>query len=133
MASFRGQDGSVLQGATTVAQVRSWSCDVQVDLLDASVMGDDWKQHRGGLASWTGSMEVLFDYADAGQAALVDQIAVSTPLGNPIAISLRVDGSSKLISGNVIIKAIKINDTLNDLVKFTCDFEGSGPPTLSWA
>ena len=132
MPSYRGQDGFITQGATNVGQIRSWSLDVTVELLDASVMGDDWKKHRGGMANWSGSMEALFDYGNPGQKAFVDQICVLAPAGNSIPVTLGVE-TGKTITGNVIIKGLKINDTLNDLVKMTIEFEGDGPPTLTWA
>ena len=132
MATFRGQDGSVTNAGGTVGQVRQWSCSIQQELLDASTMGDDWKKHRGGMASWSGSIEMLFDYADAGQAAFVDKLVTASPDGLPITATLRVD-TSKQITGSLIIKACKIDDTLNDLVKLSAEYEGSGPPTFTWA
>ena len=41
-------------GANTVAEVRNWEIEEENDVLEDTVMGDNWATHKSGIGRWRG-------------------------------------------------------------------------------
>ncbi|MFQ5510160.1 MAG: hypothetical protein ACE5FN_12630, partial [Leptospirillia bacterium] len=85
MANHVGSEGLVKVGVNTIAEVKSWSLDIQGEVVEDTELNDAWKTHKPGIKSWTGSVECHWDETDAlGQGAMV--------VGNEVTLNLYPEG-----------------------------------------
>lgn len=106
-----------------IASTKSWSLELSLDTLETTALGDEWKKYIAGLKEWNASCEG--DYAinsDAtGQKALQDAYLS----GTEVTIELYVD-SSNYYTGKAYISSLSIEDPVDDVVSFSCEFTGNG-------
>lgn len=118
MAITHGNNGDVLVGATVVGEITSFSLDRTMSTAAGNVMGDGAEKNIGGLESYSGTIECLYDPADAGQVAMTPAAEVTLklyPSGN----------SSGLpeITVPALIEAISYSVAMDDMVKATFSFK----------
>lgn len=122
MAKIHGQGGSMTFAGEAVAHLQGWNLDVQAAVLEGYSMGDEWADNETGIKRWTGSCEVYFDAADAGQ--------VAADVGEVVAIQLYPGGAATgqpYYSGNAIITGVPLSGTKDGWVSKTINFAGKGP------
>lgn len=132
MSYFRGQDGSVQVGAAALAQLTNFSVNVNLEQLDKTVQGDNWRGVMGGLASWTGQAAVRFDRSVTGQAALLDQLLVASPAGTTVQLEFRINGTNRKFTGSALLTSFQVQSQMGAIVSGTFDFVGDGPLTPTW-
>ena len=71
MAKIHGHGGVLKVGGVDVGHLQGWNLDVQANVTEGYSMGDGWSDNEATVKKWSGSAEVYFDPADAGQNALV--------------------------------------------------------------
>jgi len=122
--------------ANTVSQVRSWNLDAEEEMLDISAMGDDVKNFVGGRSEWSGSGEVILDYADLKQKALIDKIITATPVTTAFGMTFKVTVSTTStvaeFYGAALLNRLSIMGRLGDLFLVTFNFRGSGAAGVYW-
>ena len=124
MSCNLGKDGVVKVGTTAVGHVRSWTIDETVDQLETTAMGDAYKTRCLALKDWSGSMDVLWDTADAGQTALV--------VGATVNITVYPVGETgDSLTGSVVITGVSTNASYDGLVEASVSFQGNGALTRS--
>lgn len=134
MAFQRGLSGSMsVAGGTALGQLVGWTFQSAVEVLDTTVSGDAWKSSIGGVANWSATGRCKLDGADAGQAALLTALLNATPASVTAAIVLKINGSTKAISGGALVKDCNIASQLGSIVELNVSFEGSGPATYVWS
>lgn len=128
MSRFAGKAGKVMVGTTQVAEITSWSLDIGADAIDVTNFGSSgWKEFVAGLKEWSGSFEGSWDMTDTnGQQAL--QSALTG--GTTVTLKLYVD-DQKNYSGTALIKALGVEASVDDVVKATFEFQGTGALTYS--
>lgn len=112
MARYKGHDGAITAGGADVGEIESFDITISSNELDANVMGNDWTDVEGGQKSANGSINVLRDRADAGQAELT--------VGSTVALVLYTEGNTTSltqISGDFLITEKGITTSVGDLVK----------------
>ena len=121
--ALAGKSGKVMIGTSNVAEIKSWSLDTSVDMLDDTVLGDSWKTFIAGLAEWGAKAEGVFaiDTDTNGQTAL--QTAYLT--GASVTLKLYVS-PTKFYSGTAYISSLSVEDTVEDIVSVSLEFQGSG-------
>lgn len=122
MAKIHGQTGSMTFAGEGVAHLQGWNLDVQAAVLEGYSMGDGWADAETGIKRWTGSCEVYFDAADAGQ--------IAAEVGEIVAIQLYPGGETAgqpYFSGNAIITGVPMSGTKDGWVSKTINFSGKGP------
>jgi len=122
MAKKHGQTGSMTFGGEVVGHLQSWNLDVQAAILEGYSMGEGWADNETGIKRWTGSCEVYFDAADAGQ--------ISAAVGEVVAIQLYPGGDEtgeEYFSGSAIITGVPVSGTKDGWVTKTINFGGKGP------
>lgn len=106
-----------------IASTKSWSLELSLDTLETTALGDAWKKYIAGLKEWSASCEG--DYAinsdTTGQKALQDAYLN----GSEVTIELYVD-SSNYYTGKAYISSLSIEDPVDDVVSFSCEFTGNG-------
>ena len=107
-----------------IASTKSWSLELSLDTLETTALGDEWKKYIAGLKEWNASCEG--DYAinsdTTGQKALQDAYLS----GTEVTVELYVD-SSNYYTGKAHISSLSIEDPVDDVVSFSCEFTGTGP------
>jgi predicted secreted protein len=133
MANYRGMDGSVTFATNTVAELKGWSINTSIEILDPTVQGDKWRKAVGGLASWTGAAQGNVDYGDTnGQKAIVDKLIAATPASTAFASEFLI-GTTKKITGNIVVTTIAIASQMGEIATIQFTFTGNGAPTMSWS
>lgn len=121
MATHSGSEGKVFIGKTQVAEVKSWSLEVTADVVDASVIGSNWRKNQSTIKSWAGSFEAFWDEEDSnGQGALV--------AGKIVILNLYPEGDEEgntYFTGNVIITSISYKASFDGLVEASFSFTGT--------
>jgi hypothetical protein len=122
MANHSGSEGVVKVNTTTIGEIRSYSISETSDTLESTTMGDTSRTYTPSLTSFSGSMDVFWDEADAGQNAL--------SVGTTATINLYPEGntaglSEKYYRGNVIITGKTINASFDGMVEASITFQGT--------
>lgn len=118
-----GKGGKINVGANTVSDIPSWSIDLGADMLDATVLGDDWKKVLPGLKEWSASVDGNWNVAsDAnGQKAIQDAYLNASPL----ALKFYVN-STNYYSGSGYVTGLSIEDPVDGEVSFGIEIQGNG-------
>ena len=66
--------------AVPVGEVRSFSIETALGIIDVSTLASTWKNFIVGQAGWSGTMELFYDPADDGQDELVARALEGTPM-----------------------------------------------------
>lgn len=121
--ALAGKAGKVMIGTANVAEIKNWSLDTSVDMLDDTVLGDSWKTFIAGLAEWSASAEGVFavDTDTNGQTALQTAYLAGTSVTLKLYVS-----ANKFYSGTAYISNMSIEDTVEDIVTVSFEFQGSG-------
>lgn len=128
MAAYSGKSGSVTFGGGAIIKVKSWEIDHKGDVADTTNMASGStgaKNWTGTLTEWSGTIEGVMDATE------------NKFKGNPPAICALaagaasfVDGNAKTYSGNIILTSVKITNAVDDVTKFSIDFQGNDALTL---
>jgi hypothetical protein len=122
--------------STSVAQIKSWNLSTVLEELDATVMGVNWKNYVGGVASWTGSVNALLDLGDLRQLALFNKIIQGSPDGTTAALVLGLNsapaGFIKQWYGAALLKNIQVQNQLGQIAPVTFQFTGNGVVAGQW-
>lgn len=128
MATLIGYAGKVVISAATVAELSNWKMDLSADMADVTAFSTTgWKSNIPGLKEWSGSAEGNFDMSDTnGQLALQNALLN----GTSVALKLYVD-ATHYYSGTAYVKKIAPEAAVDDVVKVSFDFQGSGALTYA--
>lgn len=124
MARYKGHQGDVSVGGTSVGERISFSIEMTANTADASTQGNDWTDTDGLQNSAQGELEVFYDPGDAQQDLLLvgDTVAcVFYPAGNTSGL--------EDISGNFLVERVGISTPVGDLVKTTYTIRNKGTVT----
>lgn len=118
MATTHGNDGAVYSGATQIASVVSFTLERGVQTASGNAMGDSAEKNINGIETYSGTVECLYDPADAGQITLTDGAQVSLvfyPSGNSAGLPE--------ITVPALIETNSITTSMDDMVKATFSFK----------
>jgi hypothetical protein len=125
MARYKGHEGSASAGGNVIGEVESFDVEISSAGLAANVLGSDWTDEESGMSSASGTVNVLRDPADTGQAAMT--------VGDSVAFLLYPEGDSTgmtEISGNFRIVSRGTSVSAGDLVKDTYSIQNKGTVTI---
>jgi len=129
--AIKGYAGSVLVGATTVGNAKSWSLDISQETIDVTDFGSSgWKESEAGLKSWSGSVVVIFDASGVAEGSL----QTSLTSGSTVSLSLQMGGgtgSYDKYTGTATITGQAVSNDVNGIVEVTFNFEGTGAITIA--
>jgi predicted secreted protein len=126
MATYTGENGTVKigadsAGATTIAEVRSWTVEHTKDVIEDTTMGDAARTYKHGLHSFTGSMEVVYD---DGHDAL-DAFNPDNDDALWVEFYPSASAGNKFV-GNILVTSVSRTASFDDLVTATVNFQGTG-------
>ena len=122
---YNGKNGALAVGATNIAQLTNWTITENVDTVECSFMGASWKEYKAGVREFEGSAEAIYDGNDQGLA---------TPLATGATVALTAYPESgdtdHSLSGNAIVTSIEYTADLDDVVRMSVSFTGTGALTV---
>ena len=125
MATYTGQNGTVKDDANAVGEVKSFEVSVTGDVVEDTVMGDDWKTNKATQKSWTGSISALHDRDDStGQGAFSIGATVTAKLYPSGDASGNVE-----FSGSAIVTSRNVRSSHDGLVELDLELTGTGALT----
>jgi hypothetical protein len=128
MATHTGSEGTLKVGANTIGEIRSFSISESADTLEDTSMGDAARTYKPSLTTFTGSVDVFWDEADAGQMAMT--------VGASVTFSAYPEGATagdKYYTGSAIVTGLTINSSFDGMVEASITLQGTGALTLSTA
>ena len=119
-----------LSAAQTVGGVISFTgLDGEAADIDITTLASTAKEFKQGLQDFGNfSMEILRDYDDAGQAALLD--AMDNQATREMVVTMP-SGTLNTITFNAYVKSITTEGGVDDVVRGTVNLKISGEPVLS--
>lgn len=130
MARIKGQNGYLEVGGVEVGERTSFDLEISAAEADATVMGVDWTDLETLQKSASGTIEVLYDPADAGQTALVAGLMA----GSSVTLTLFPGGETsglKKFEGSFKVLSATLPVPVNDLVKRSFSVKNAGAVTES--
>lgn len=133
MTTYIGNNGVVktaAEGGTVAAvtEVTNFTIESTADTIDASVMGSLNRVYKAGMQTFTGSIEVQYDPADAEQERL--------EVGTTIDFELYPQGTTEAgsedknyYSGSAIVTGRTITTPLDGMVSMSITIQGTGALT----
>ena len=122
MATFLGKEGTVQVGANAIAEIRGFSIDESIDVVEDTSMGDSSKTYKATIKDFSGSVDVLYDDTDTnGQTAL--------SVGSSVTLNFAPEGitSGKVkLSGDAIVTSKSVSSSFDGLVESTITVQGTG-------
>lgn len=140
MATYTGNDGALMVNGVGVAQVKSFSVEMKADTIETSSMGQEVRTYVKGLASFSGSADVLFDTLDWNSTGDMttfnptDSASVVGAAGVAAKFFIYTDkstGNDIAFTGNVIVTGYSIKSSFDGMVEATISFQGTDAVTYS--
>lgn len=103
---------------------QSANVTVSRTVLPVTSLGDEWEFNRYGVARVTGSVEVLYDVSDHGTIVNALENATGT-----LAVTITW-ATGESWSGNAFVTEVNASVAVDDLVKASITFNGSGQWTV---
>lgn len=127
MSTFIGKDGAVYVGSNAVAEVRDFSLESSSEIVNDTVMGDDFMTNKATQKSWSATVNCYYDSSDtSGQLALDE--------GATVTLNLYPEGNTTgktYYTGSVIVTSISRSQSFDGLVEITFNGTGTGALTES--
>jgi hypothetical protein len=130
---FHGKLCRVEKNNVVMDYSKGWSLNVNLDMADASRVGQHWKEALPGQAGWSGSFEIYATLGNTEQKAFFDNIVTATPGTKLTDVKFLLDATTNGFSGNIYITGVSINGTMGGVVSATVNFQGDGALTVSAA
>jgi len=121
MATHLGKEGTVQVGSNAIGEIRSFSIDETIDVVEDTSMGDSSKTYLASIKDFSGSVDVLYDEADTnGQTALA--------VGSSVTLNFAPEGTSSgdvKLTGTAIVTGKSITSSFDGLVESTITVQGT--------
>ena len=124
MATHHGKEGVVTAGGTAVGELTSFTLETTGDVVEDTALSDATKSFVAGRTSFSGTLEMHFDEADAQQETLTAGSSISfvlLPEGN--------DTGDQSFTGTGIVTGMSINNSMDAIVSRSVTFQGTGALT----
>ena len=130
MATYKGVSGQV-KAITTggspsgINELKGWSVEETVDTIEDTTMEDTSKTFKATLKSWTGTVELNYDPANAAQIDLL--------IGESIDLEFYPDAGTAgtKFTGTGIVTSHSRSGSMADMVGSSVSFQGTGALTVA--
>ncbi len=124
MATHHGKEGVVTAGGTAVGELTGFTLETTGDVVEDTALTDSTKSFVAGRTSFSGTLEMHYDEADAQQETLTAGSSISfvlLPEGN--------DTGDQSFTGTGIVTGMSVNNSMDAIVSRTVTFQGTGALT----
>ena len=127
MATHLGKEGTVQVGSNAIAEIRGFSIDETIDVVEDTSMGDSSKTYLASIKDFSGTVDVLYDETDTnGQTAL--------SLGSSVTLNFAPEGTDSgdvKLTGTAIVTGKSVTSSFDGLVESTITVQGTGGLTTT--
>jgi len=126
MATHHGKEGVVTAGGTAIGELTGFTIETTGDVVEDTQLSDSEKSFLAGRTSFSGTLEMHYDEADAQQETLTAGSSISfvlLPEGN--------DSGDQSFTGSGIITGMSISNAMDGIVSRSVTFQGTGSLTKS--
>ena len=126
MAVVHGKEGLVKAGGTAIGDLTGFTLETTGDVVESTALGDSDKSFTAGRTSFSGSLDMNFNRANAPQATLL--------AGSSIAFIVYPEGATsgdRTYSGSGIVTGMSTNNSMDGMVSRSVTFQGNGTLTVS--
>jgi hypothetical protein len=121
MATHHGKEGVVTAGGTAIGEITGFTLETTADVVEDTQLTDAAKSFITGRTSFSGSLDMNYDEADAQQETLV--------VGSEISFVLLPEGNSagdQSFTGTGIVTGMSITNGMDAIVSRNVTFQGTG-------
>ena len=126
MATHHGKEGVVTAGGTAIGEVTGFTLETTADVVEDTALSDAAKTFLAGRTSFSGTIDMHYDEADAQQETLTAGSSISfvvLPEGN--------DSGDQSFTGSGIITGMSVSNGMDSIVSRSVTFQGTGALTKS--
>ena len=126
MAVVHGKEGLVKAGGTAIGDLTGFTLETTGDVVESTALSDSDKSFTAGRTSFSGSLDMNFNRANAPQATLL--------AGSSIAFILYPEGATsgdRTYTGSGIITGMSTANAMDGMVTRSVTFQGNGTLTVS--
>tara|TARA_R100001509_G_scaffold139090_1_gene93469 strand:- start:880 stop:1266 length:387 start_codon:yes stop_codon:yes gene_type:complete len=126
MATHHGKEGVVTAGGTAIGELTGFTIETTGDVVEDTQLSDSTKSFLAGRTSFSGTLEMNYDEADAQQETLT--------AGSEISFVLLPEGNTsgdQSFTGTGIVTGMSINNAMDAVVSRSVTFQGTGSLTKS--
>lgn len=126
MATHHGKEGVVTAGGTAIGEVTGFTLETTADVVEDTALTDAAKTFVAGRTSFSGTIDMHYDEADAQQETLTAGSSISfvvLPEGN--------DTGDQSFAGSGIITGMSVSNGMDSIVSRSVTFQGTGALTKS--
>ena len=124
MATHHGKEGVVTAGGTAIGELTGFTIETTGDVVEDTQLSDSTKSFLAGRTSFSGTLEMHYDEADAQQETLT--------AGSSISFVLLPEGNTtgdQSFTGTGLVTGMSINNTMDGVVSRSVTFQGTGALT----
>jgi len=128
MANHKGSEGTVHIGTDAIGEIKSYSVNESMNVIDDSNIGDTAKTYQSGSTEWDGSCDVFWDENDVAQIALSN--------GASVTVKFYPEGATtgdKYYTGTALVTGISRSASVDGMVDASYSLKGTGALTLATA
>ena len=121
MATHHGKEGVVTAGGTAIGEITGFTLETTADVVEDTQLSDAAKSFVSGRTSFSGSLDMNYDEADAQQETLT--------VGSEISFVLLPEGNTtgdQSFSGTGIVTGMSITNGMDAIVSRNVTFQGTG-------
>lgn len=119
MALYSGKDGSITFENKAQGRIRNWSISTNVDMLDATNLGDGARRYEAGLKSATGSATIMYHNDNFNLRGVIDNCITT---GTPTAALLSFIWGTKNLNFNAFVNSVSITCTTGEIMTADISF-----------
>jgi len=124
MAVMAGGDGIVKLGTNQIGYIDTWSITRTQNTGETSQLGKRDQEYIPTNRNWSGSFSGSFDYEDAAQKSVIDQL-IDDGVGTVLKCSF-VCNADLTLSGSIIVTSVAIGASHGDKITLSVNFQGTG-------
>jgi len=124
MATHHGKEGVVTAGGTAIGELTGFTIETTGDVVEDTQLSDSTKSFLAGRTSFSGTLEMHYDEADAQQETLT--------AGSSISFVLLPEGNTtgdQSFTGTGLVTGMSINNAMDGIVSRSVTFQGTGALT----
>ena len=132
---YTGRDGSLLVGGTTQLKVTNWSVQGDLETLETTTLGDNFRSYTPGIQGYSGSATLLYYKDDAGRndaSTLIKKVIKTsgTTTADIVVLTLRLtDTTNSDIKVNAYITSASFGLSVGEIVTANINFQVTGAPS----
>lgn len=123
-----GTDIAISIAGLTVARAKSHTITINTEMRDTSSKSSgNWKETAKGRFTWSGSVDGLVDYTEAGGTANYEKLVETMLAGAEVEIiSATTVVGGFVLTGMAILTSVELSAGDAENATYSCSFEGSG-------